>query len=311
MERIVITIIGPTCSGKTSLSLMLAKELQTEIISADSRQIFKYLSIGTAKPTRDETDKIKHHFIDTLEPDVDYNISKFEINGLKIIEELLAKNKIPVVVGGSGLYIKALVDGIINQVETDNNYRAELMNMRDKYGNEYIYNLLRKIDPQSADNMLPQNWKRVIRALEVFHISGKPIWQLHKEQKREININFIQYGLNWNRETLYKNIEARVDKMIDEGLVAELKNVLAMGYQRSVNALNTVGYKELYDFLDGKITLERAIELIKRDTRRFAKRQFTWFRRDERIKWFDVNSASDLLEIKNSILNDLELKTGL
>ncbi|MFA8342714.1 MAG: tRNA (adenosine(37)-N6)-dimethylallyltransferase MiaA [Rhodothermaceae bacterium] len=311
MERVVVTIIGPTCSGKTSLSLMLAEELQTEIISADSRQIFKYLSIGTAKPTKEETDKIKHHFIDTLEPDVNYNISKFEIDGLKVIEDLFSKNKIPVVVGGSGLYIKALVDGIINDVETDDEYRAELMKQREEFGNEHIYNILREVDPQSAENMLPQNWKRVIRALEVFHISGKPIWQHHNEQKRDTDIKFLQYGLNWDREILYKNIEKRVDQMVNDGLLAELQNVLEMGFDRSVNALNTVGYKELYDFIDEKITLERAIELIKRDTRRFAKRQFTWFRRDERIKWFDVNSASDLSEIKNSILKDLELKTGL
>lgn len=311
MERVVVTIIGPTCSGKTSLSLMLAEELQTEIISADSRQIFKYLSIGTAKPTKEETDKIKHHFIDTLEPDINYNISKFEIDGLKVIEDLFSKNKIPVVVGGSGLYIKALIDGIINDVETDDEYRAELMKQREEFGNEHIYNILREVDPQSAENMLPQNWKRVIRALEVFHISGKPIWQHHNEQKRDTDIKFLQYGLNWDREILYQNIEKRVDQMVNDGLLAELQNVLEMGFERSVNALNTVGYKELYDFIDEKITLERAIELIKRDTRRFAKRQFTWFRRDERIKWFDVNSASDLSEIKNSILKDLELKTGL
>lgn len=311
MERVVVTIIGPTCSGKTSLSLMLAEELKTEIISADSRQIFKYLSIGTAKPTKEETDKIKHHFIDCLEPDVNYNISKFEIDGLKIIEELFKNKKTPVVVGGSGLYIKALVDGIINEVETDDEYRSDLMEQREKYGNEYIYDLLREVDPESAANMLPQNWKRVIRALEVYHITGKPIWEHHREQKRDVEISFLQYGLNWDREILYQNIEKRVDQMINDGLVSELEKVLEMGYSRSVNALNTVGYKELYDFLDAKITLERAVELIKRDTRRFAKRQFTWFRRDERIKWFDVNFASDLPKIKDLILSDLKLKAGL
>lgn len=311
MERVVVTIIGPTCSGKTALSLMLAEELETEIISADSRQIFKYLSIGTAKPTEDETSKIKHHFIDTLEPDVDFNISKFEIESLDVIESLFRKNKIPVVVGGSGLYIKALVDGIISEVETDDEYRAGIMELRDKYGNDHIYEMLREVDPKSAENMLPQNWKRVIRALEVLHISGKPIWQHHQEQERDVDIKFLQYGLNWDREVLYQNIENRVDQMMHDGLLSELKTVLEKGYSREVNALNTVGYKELFDYLDRKISLDRAVELIKRDTRRFAKRQFTWFRRDDRIKWFDVNCVEDLYKIKEEILKDLKSKTEL
>ena len=183
------------------------------------------------------------------------------------------------------------------------------MKQREEFGNEYIYEILKKEDPESAEKMLPQNWKRVIRALEVLQVTGKPIWQHHQEQKRNIDVKFLQYGLNWDREILYQNIEKRVDQMLQDGLVDELKSVLDLGYSRNINALNTVGYKELFDYLDGNITLERAVELIKRDTRRFAKRQFTWFRRDERIKWFDVNSAEDLYIIKNSILKDLEVNT--
>ncbi|MBI9073544.1 MAG: tRNA (adenosine(37)-N6)-dimethylallyltransferase MiaA [Melioribacteraceae bacterium] len=305
MEKSVIVIVGPTCSGKTDLGINLAQKFGTEIISADSRQIYKYLDIGTAKPSLDELKLVKHHFIDELAPDVNYNISKFEIDSLKICEDLFAKSKIPIVVGGSGLYVNAIVDGIFDTVDTDEEYRKLLHKWRDEHGNEFLYEELQKVDPVSAEKMLPQNWKRVMRALEVFHLSGKPIWKHHEDFERESDIEFLLYGLRWDRKILYSNIELRVDKMIEAGLVEEVKKTLEMGYSKNVNALNTVGYKEIIEFLEDKINLERAIELIKRNTRRFAKRQLTWFRRDERIKWFDVACKSDFDEIANSIYNEI------
>jgi tRNA dimethylallyltransferase len=298
--------LGPTCSGKTSLSLMLAKSLKTEIISADSRQIYKVLTVGTAKPTVSELKIAKHHFIDSLNPDEEFNVSKFEIEALKIIDELHQKNKIPIVVGGSGLYIKAIVEGLWNDVDTDSDFREQILKEKEEFGNQFLYDKLVKVDSKGAESMLPQNWKRVIRALEVFRLTGKSILEFHQEHKRESDLEFHQFGLQWKREVLYKNIEARVDEMIGAGLVNELKSILKAGYSTQLNSLNTVGYKEIIAHLNGEYDLERAIELIKRNTRRFAKRQMTWFRKDEKIEWFDIEEVNAINEIGESIILKLD-----
>jgi tRNA dimethylallyltransferase len=296
--------LGPTCSGKTSLSLKLAESLNSEIISADSRQIYRVLSIGTAKPTSDELSIAKHHFIDSLDPTEEFNVSKFEIEALKIIDELHNKNKIPIVVGGSGLYIKSIVEGLWNDVDTDKDFREKLLKEKDEFGNQFIYDKLVKVDSKSAATMLPQNWKRVIRALEVFHLTGKSIIEFHSEHKRKSDIQFFQFGLKWKRELLYKNIEARVDEMISAGLVDEVKSILNSGYLQELNSLNTVGYKEIIAYLNNEYNLERAVELIKRNTRRFAKRQMTWFRKDEKIKWFDIGNQEEINGISKKILDE-------
>jgi len=308
LERKVIVITGPTCSGKTSLSINVAEmlnlsaHLTAEIISADSRQVFKYLDIGTAKPTPNEMRGIKHHLIDCFEPDKDYSASKFENDALRLIEKLFSENKIPIVAGGSGLYIKSLIDGIFDTVDKDEQCREDLLLIRNEYGNEAIYDLLLEVDPESASKMIPQNWKRIIRALEVFKLSGKTIGELQREYKRENEFEFVQYGLNWDREILYKNIEDRVDDMINNGLIDETKNVLNKGFNQNLNSLNTVGYKEIISFLNEEISLERAIELIKRNTRRFAKRQMTWFRNDSRINWFNISGKGELNSIAEKII---------
>ncbi len=302
MARKVIVIVGPTCSGKTKVGISLAEKLHTEIISADSRQIFKTLNIGTAKPTENELAQHKHHFIDLLDPDEDYNVSKFENDSLIIINRLLDEKKIPVVVGGSGLYIRALVDGIFGTVDNDADYREELLKQREEFGNDFLYEQLKKNDPESASKMLPQNWKRVMRALEIYHITGQPISKFQTDHKRLIDMEFVQYGLNWERKILYSNIERRVDEMIEQGLVDEVKNILASGFSKNINALNTVGYKEIISYLEGEITLERAVELIKRNTRRFAKRQMTWFRKTKEINWFDCDENISPKQIASQIL---------
>ena len=305
MERKVIVIVGPTYSGKTKVGISLAQKLQSEIISADSRQIYKKLTVGTAKPTQDELRTIKHHFIDFLEPDETYNISRFETDSLKVIDELISQGKIPIVVGGSGLYIKALTEGIFNSVDSDDEYRAELKELREKFGNEYLYGELKKVDPQSVAGMLPQNWKRVMRALEVFHLTGEPIWKFQENYERKTDYNFILFGLNWDRNILYANIERRVDEMIENGLVNEVKNILSLGYSKNINSLNTVGYKEIISYLDNEITLERAIELIKRNTRRYAKRQMTWFRKTENIKWLTCDESSSPEQLTSQIIKKM------
>jgi tRNA dimethylallyltransferase len=303
LESKVIVLVGPTCSGKTDLSLLLAKKMKVEIISADSRQVYKYLNIGTAKPSINELSQAKHHLIDFLDPKEEYNASKFEKDSLSIITTLLENDTTPIVAGGSGLYIKALVDGIFDSVDTDEEFRKQVMADRKKFGNQYLYDLLEKVDSKSAANLLPQNWKRVIRALEVFHITGEPIWQHQASHKRDVEFEFMQFGLNWEREVLYSNIESRVDKMIELGLVEEVKSLLENGYHADFNSLNTVGYKEIIEYINDKISLERAIELIKRNTRRYAKRQLTWFRKDERIKWFDISDINDFDGVSEEIIN--------
>lgn len=294
----VIVISGPTCSGKTDLAIELALKLGTEIISADSRQIYKYLTIGTAKPSAEQLNQVKHYFIDELFPDEGFNADIFSKKANLIISEIHQRGKIPIVAGGSGLYIKALIDGLDIPVDSNSELRKALMEKRKQFGNEYLHNELKKVDSISAEKLLPQNWKRIIRALEVYYTTQKTIWQFTSNQKNS-EYNFLQYGLLWNREELYQRINQRVDKMIESGLLEETKELLKLGYDKNLNSLNTVGYKEMIDFIEGKISLEKAIYLIKRNTRRFAKKQMTWFRKDKRIKWLDAdkNSIEELVDI--------------
>jgi len=306
LERRVIIIVGPTCSGKTLLSIELAKLLNTEIISADSRQIYKLLNIGTAKPNSNELKEIKHHLIDKLNPEEEYNASKFERDSLDIIKKLTGKNKIPIVVGGSGLYIKALVDGIFNTVDIDQEYREELLKIKKDFGIDKLYEMLKKVDPITASKLLPQNWKRVIRALEVYKITKKPIWKFQKEFKRDVNYEFLLFGLDWQRNKLYSNIEKRVDKMIENGLINEVRKLIDSGYKTDINSLNTVGYREIIDYLNHKIDFNEAVRLIKRNTRRYAKRQLTWFRKDERIVWFNLDSTHQLENIAAKIVRNIK-----
>lgn len=305
MERQVIVIAGPTGSGKTKVSIELAKKINSEIISADSRQIYMHLDIGTAKPSNEDLETVKHHFINYLYPDENYNVSRFENNALEVVEKLFNNNKIPIVAGGSGLYIHAIVDGIFDAVDADDEFRQEFNLKREKFGNEYWYEELKKLDPQSASEMLPQNWKRVMRALEVYHLSGQPIWKFQRDYKRETNINFIQFGIEWPREILYDNINNRVVTMISNGLVDEVKSILNAGYNSNLNSLNTVGYKEIISYLQNEISLDRAVELIKRNTRHYAKRQLTWFRKDKRIHWIKIQSGEQLKEIPDYIINHI------
>lgn len=298
----IIVIAGPTCSGKTSLSLDVAGKIKSEIISADSRQVYKYLNIGTAKPSNAELRKVKHHLINVLEPTDDFNAGRFVEHAERIILQLHSENKIPIVSGGTGLYIKSLIDGIINTIDTNEELRTELLEKRKSFGNEYLYNELKKVDSKSASTMAPQNWKRVMRALEVYYISGKPIWQHFQEHKKKTDYQFHHFGLEWDRTALYKRIEDRVDLMITNGLVDEVKYILRMGYSKEINALNTVGYKEIISYLENEISLERAIELIKRNTRHYAKRQMTWFRKDKRIIWFKIEQKNQIDEIASKIV---------
>ncbi len=311
MERKALAIVGPTASGKTKLSLIVAEKINGEIISADSRQIYKYMDIGTAKPTHEERRKIKHYFIDELEPNQEFNAGIFGEKGREIIEDIFSRGKVPIIVGGSGLYVKSLIDGFFEGPGADWELREILYNKANELGKEALYEELKRIDPASAEKIHPNNLKRIIRALEVYYITGKPISQIQQEIKPEINFKTVQIGLNWDRKKLYKRIEERVDKMIKDGLIEEVKKLRELGFDKNLNSLQTVGYKEVFDYLDGLISYDRMIYLIKRNSRRYAKRQLTWFRQDKRIIWLDVDENTDFNKLADKVIEIFNSQASL
>jgi tRNA dimethylallyltransferase len=260
------------------------------------------MDIGTAKPSLEERRKIKHYFIDELNPDEEFNAGVFGEKGREIIEDIFSRGKVPIVVGGSGLYIKSLIDGFFEGPGADWELREILYKKANELGKEVLYEELKRVDPISAEKIHPNNLKRVIRALEVFYITGKPISQLQQMIKPEIDFKTVQVGLSWDRKRLYKRIEERVDEMIKAGLIDEVKKLRELGYDKNLNSLQTVGYKEVFDYLDGLISYDEMIRLIKRNSRRYAKRQLTWFRQDKRIIWLDVDEYTDFDKLAERVV---------
>ena len=295
-KHFVLVLVGPTATGKTPISLRIADKLDTEIISADSRQIYKLMDIGTAKPSIEDRRKVKHYFVDELFPDEEFNAGEFGKKGRDVVDDILQRKKIPLVVGGSGLYVQALIDGFFDGPSADKDIREQLYQRLAEGGGEKLLDELRAIDAEAASTMLPTNTRRIIRALVVYRVTGIPISQLRKF-KTKINFIPILAGLNWDRKILYERINRRVDLMIEHGLVDEVKRLRDHGYTSTLNAFQTVGYKEVFDFIDGKIDYQRMIDLIKQNSRRYAKRQLTWFRQDERIRWFDLYDGEDFGKI--------------
>ncbi len=283
MNNTLICIVGPTASGKSDLAFHLAKEFQTEIISADSRQVFREMTIGTAKPTEKQLDETKHHFINHLSVNEEFNAGMFEQQALKILDEIFRNKNVSVLVGGSGLYIKALLEGLDELPPVGEKVREQLNYEFEVNGIEYLQSELQKTDPEYFVKVDLKNPHRLIRALEVFRLTGKPYSSFRKGEKQKRNFKTILIGLEWPREFLNQRINQRVDDMISNGLVDEARKLFPL---RHLNALDSVGYKELFDHFDGKISFDEAVELIKLDTRKFAKRQMTWFRRVENIHWF-------------------------
>lgn len=306
MKKPLLTILGPTAVGKTDISIAIAKKVNGEIISADSMQIYKHMNIGTAKPKIEEMQGIKHYLIDEIELDEEFNVAIFQKKAYQYIDIILNKNKLPIVVGGTGLYINSLVypldftDGVSNW-----EYRNKLDEIANNRGNEYLHNLLNNIDPESASSIHPNNRKRVIRALEVYEETGKTMsYFKERSQTKESPYNLLMIGLTMERQLLYERINRRIDIMIEDGLIDEVKNILDMGYNKNLISMLGLGYKEIVKYLEGKYTLEEAIYILKRDTRRFAKRQLTWFKRDDRIHWYNIDEGSKDSIIKN-ILEDI------
>lgn len=299
----VIVIVGPTASGKTKLSIELAKELNGEIISADSMQVYKYMDIGTAKPDIDEMAGIKHYLIDEISPDEEFSVAKYRELATKYIYEILNKGKRPIVAGGTGLYINSLVYNInFSETISDWDYRDELKREAIENGNHYIYNKLKEIDPEAAGKIHENDIKRIIRALEVFKHTNNTITFHNKQSRLEpAQFRFIVFGIDMERDKLYKRIDTRVDKMFEMGLPDEVRKLAAMGYDRKSIAMQGLGYKELFCYMRGEATLKEAIEVIKRGSRRYAKRQLTWFRRMEDIKWLKVDENMDYQELVKNI----------
>lgn len=293
-------IAGPTASGKTETAIELAGLLNGEIISADSRQVYKYLTIGTAKPDTDQLQKVKHHFIDELEPTEDFNAGIFESEAKVRIEQIKQRGKTPVICGGSGLYIRALVAGIDVPVDIQPEIRERLQNFRHTHGNEGLYNLLTEKDPKTAETMLPQNWKRVSRALEVLESTGRSIREFWENGKAASGEKFRIFVLNRKRDELYARINTRVTGMMATGLVEETREIIER-FGSSLNSLNTVGYKETIAYLNGEITLEKAVELIQRNTRHYAKRQITWFNAEKDTVSVPVDDNTDFRTLAQQI----------
>ncbi|MBF8293999.1 MAG: miaA [Bacteroidetes bacterium] len=301
--RPILAIVGPTASGKTPLSLLLAEILNGEIVSADSRQIFKYLDIGTAKPTRAERKRVPHHFVDFLDPKDKYSAGLYGDDVKKVVKDVFDRGKVPILVGGSGLYIKAAIDGLFGGPGRDPEIRARLEDQLRTGGIEPMLDTLRKVDPVVLQTMKEITPRRIIRALEVFFIAGKPLSEYHSEQGQIPDFQAIQFGLEWERKELYSRINQRVDRMISDGLMDEVQKLAGMGFDRQLNALNTVGYKEVFDYLEGTVNRETMIDLIKRNTRRFAKRQITWFKADKRIRQIPMTENLDLVAAARKIVD--------
>ena len=296
VQRKVLVLAGPTASGKSHLSLTLASRLNGEIISADSRQIYKHMDIGTAKPSPAEREQVRHYFVDELDPAEHFDAGEFGRRGREIIDELLRREKLPIVVGGSGLYIRALIDGFFEGPAADPGVRSGLYRRAREEGNESLLRELSQVDPEAAGGMLPTNIRRIVRALEVHTLTGATMTSL---QKLNVPANFVPtiFGLRWKREALYRRIDERVDRMIADGFLGEVRRLRQLGYSPDLNALQTVGYKEAFEHLGGAISEMEMIGLMKRNSRRYAKRQMTWFRGDARIVWFDVSEETNLADV--------------
>lgn len=295
MHDKLICVAGPTASGKTALSIALAKKLNTEIISADSMQIYRRMDIGTAKPSLEERDGVVHYMFDVAEPGVSYSVALYVEQADKYVQSILQKGKIPIITGGTGLYMDALIEGsVFSGDEKNTEIRDKFKNLAEKHGNQYVHSLLEAVDPESAKILHPNNTKRVIRALEVYHQTGMTIFELNKRNKRpEPKYTPIMIGLcPENREILYERINRRVDLMVEQGLIEETKYLQENGFLKDT-AAQAIGYKELVPYLSGESTLSESIEKLKQNSRNYAKRQLTWLRRDDRIKWIYYNDKED------------------
>lgn len=302
----LIILTGPTAVGKTDLSIQLSKELNAEIISADSMQIYKYMDVGSAKVTKEEMDGVKHYLIDEVTPDYPFSVSEFQERANKYIEEITNKGKKVLVTGGTGLYLNSLIYNMdFAKSDANDELREKLRLELEENGIDYMHNKLRELDSDAADRIHKNNTKRVIRALEVA-LSGKKMNDFSNDLKINEKYKPIIIVLNREREHLYQRINKRVDIMMENGLIEEVKNLLDMGYTKEMISMQGIGYKEIIKYFDGEYELDEAIEIIKRDSRRYAKRQLTWFRRYDDAKWFNLDEYNNSEILKQDIISYIE-----
>ncbi|MBI4697654.1 MAG: tRNA (adenosine(37)-N6)-dimethylallyltransferase MiaA [Nitrospirae bacterium] len=301
----VIIILGPTAVGKTGLSILLAKALDTEIISADSMQIYRRMDIGTAKPSSKELKEVKHHLINILSPDESFSAGMFREMAIKIIRDLHGRGRIPVIVGGTGLYIKTLTKGLFEGPSADWVLREELLEKENKFGDGFLYQYLKGIDPEAANKVNQKDTRRIIRLIEIALKSGEKISGARELSTIPQDYDFIKIGLTRDRKELYSLIEDRVDGMMNKGLLREAEDLLKMDPQRT--PLQALGYKELQLYISGIISMEEAVRLLKKRTKMYAKRQFTWFRKEPDIQWIDVTGITDAEQIFLKVKNDVEI----
>lgn len=293
----VVVICGPTASGKTALSIELAKRINGEIISSDSMQIYKDMDIGTAKPTKEEMQGIKHYLVDFVEPNKRYSVADFKKDAEKAIEEILKNGKVPIIVGGTGLYVDSLIYGIEYQdIKFDEKYRKELENRVEQEGLESLYNEAKKIDPQAMEKISSNDQKRILRVLEIYKATGKNKTEQEAESRKNgVKYDYKVFAINMDREKLYERINKRVDIMIEQGLIQEVQDLLKK-YDEFPTAMQGLGYKEVVEYLQGNISKEEMIDKVKMETRRYAKRQITWFKKNKQTIWIEPQDLQKILD---------------
>ncbi|KGM95383.1 tRNA delta(2)-isopentenylpyrophosphate transferase [Clostridium novyi A str. 4552] len=303
MKQDLFILAGPTAVGKTDISIKLAQKLNGEIISADSMQIYKHMDIGSAKITEAEKQGVPHHLIDFVSPFDEFSVAEFKEKSKCAIDDITCRGKLPMVVGGTGFYIDSLIFNYdFANTYKDEEYREYLKELAYTHGKEYVHELLKDIDEKSYKKLYPNDLKRVIRALEVFKLTGKTISEFNKEQDIfDIPYNVYYFVLNMDRSKLYERINKRVDIMMEKGLIEEVKSLQNMGCTPDMQSMKGIGYKEILYYLDGKLSLDEAVELIKKGSRHYAKRQLTWFRKDERVIWIDKDQYKNDIEVCNAI----------
>ncbi len=299
-----VFLVGPTGVGKTSIAVWLAKRINAEIVSADSMQVYRGMEVGVAKPTDKERKEVPHHLIDIVTIDEEFSVAQYKELAEKTIREIQCRKKTPLIVGGTGLYIKALTEGIFRGPDADWDFRNKLMKEVEKDGHQHLYKRLKEVDPETAKKIDQNDVRRIIRALEIYEKTGQPISELQTEW-REPSFTHTMIGLTMERRLLYERINDRVEKMFEDGLVEETKRLMEMGIEKNRTAMQAIGYKEVVGYLKNQYSLDEAKDLVKRNTRRYAKRQLTWFRKDDRIKWYDLSNADRRKYILKQILSCL------
>lgn len=308
MIQKIPVIVGATATGKTETGVLLAKAINGEIISADSMQIYQKMDIGTAKPTKEERQDIPHHMIDCIAPDEDYSVARYKKEAFQTIEEILNRQKVPIIVGGTGLYINSLtLPWGFSRKDKNETIRQQLEKESVEGKGEQLYQRLENIDPEAAQKIHPNNQRRVIRALEIYYATGKTKTELDAEERKiELPYAYHMMGIEMDRTYLYERINQRIDLMTEAGLIEEVRRLLDQGYNEELIAMKAIGYKEFIPYFKKEQSLEETIRILKRDTRHFAKRQLTWFRKDERIRWFHVDKTTDKKKLVLSMLKSME-----